>query len=66
MTNTKSQTIHFTPQQLATIHNKHGAQNQLIFATMLKFFEENVVFPTRDQSPDFQSKMIDEIGRAHV
>lgn len=55
-----SQIIQFTSQQLAAIHNKHGAHNQLIFATMLKFFEKKGVFLVGfRQTQDFQKIMVD-------
>lgn len=60
MTNTTPQTIQFTPQQLAAIHNKYGAQNKLIFATMLTFFERKGAFPAGYHwTPDFQKIMRD-------
>jgi TnpA family transposase len=60
MTNTSSQAIQFTPQHLAAIHNKYGGQNQLIFATMLIFFEKKGAFSAGyHQTPEFQKIMRD-------
>jgi TnpA family transposase len=60
MTNSASQTIQFTPEQLAAIDTKYGEQNQLTFAIMLRFFEEKGMFPVQQhQTSDFQKMMID-------
>lgn len=37
--------MNFSPEQLTVIQSKHGARNQLFFAVMLKYFEENGRFP---------------------
>lgn len=67
MINTSSQTIQFTPQQLAAIHNKHGVQNQLIFAAMLKFFEKKGAFPAgHHQTSEFQKIMMDVAKSLHI
>lgn len=46
-TNSTPPSLTFTPEQLMLIQSKHGEENQLTFAVMLKFFEKHGRFPVQ-------------------
>ena len=50
--------VQFTIPEMTLIQNKRGLQNQLTFATTLKFFERHGRFPTQ-QNSDLQQLIID-------
>ena len=52
--------ITFTPEQLMLIQNKHGEENQLTFAVMLKFFEKHGRFPVQ-QNVELKQLVIDSV-----
>lgn len=63
MINTSPQPLQFTSQQLAAIHDKHGDQNQLVFAAMIVFFERKGAFLAGfPQTKDFQ-KIMDDVSK---